>query len=156
MSTNQAQPSLESQIPLEVLNEVKVKAVVESSFATGPGFCAGKVDKHDPAITFDQGLAWMERYRRHLKGACMIFDDESRLYFAWGKFDCYVAKPSTPRPEPGIEMADLTDPEVLALHGLRIEGREIKVDDKRGVVIGQLSDEEFARYQKRLTHKPTV
>jgi hypothetical protein len=53
-------------------------------------------------------------------------------------------------------MADLTDPEVLALHGLRIEGREIKVDDKRGVVIGQLSDEEFARYQKRLTHKPTV
>jgi hypothetical protein len=144
-------PSLPSQIPSDVQFMVKGKSVVETSFATGPGFCAGKVDKHDPGITFDQGLAWLERYREHLKGGCLIFADESRLWFSWQKFDRYEAKPKTARPEPGIEMADLTDPNFLKALGMKRVGNKIVSDDAEAVVFGEYENREIEVIKKRET-----
>ena len=145
---SQDQPSLQSQIPESILNKIKDKPVVETSFATGPGFCVGKVDKHDPAITFEQGLAWMERFRGDLKGGCIIFEDESRLWFSWYKFDRYEAKPKTPRPEPGIEMADMTEPKFLKLCGLRRKGNKI-VGATGGMVFGEYTDKQMAQIHLR-------
>ena len=142
-------PSLLSQIPSDVQLTVKDKPVVETSFGTGPGFCAGKVDKHDPGITFDQGLAWLERYREHLKGGCLIFADESRLWFSWQKFDRYEAKPKTARPEPGIEMADLTDPRFLSAMGCKRVGNKIVSDDAEAVVFGEYDEQQMKVIRKR-------
>jgi hypothetical protein len=153
MSTNEAQESLLSQIPLDVQAKVKSKLVVETSFATGPGFCAGKVEKHNPPITFEQGIAWLERYRGDLKGGCVIFDGESRLWFSWGKFDRYEARPKTPRPEPGITLADLTDPETLKLFGCRREGNKVVTDQKEPVVLGEYTDEQLKVIKSREAKK---
>jgi len=136
------QESLLSQIPLDVQAKVKSKTVVETSFATGPGFCAGKVEKHNPPITFEQGVAWLERYRGDLKGGCIIFEGESRLWFRWGKFDRYEAKPKTPRPVPGIALADLTDPEVIYANGLRRDGNKLVTDSDKAYTVAILTDEQ--------------
>ena len=150
MSTNQEQPSLQSQIPARTLNKVIGKPVVETSFATGPSFCAGKVEKHDPPITFEEGIAWLERYRADLKAGCLIFNDESRLWFSWGKYDRYVTKPKTPRPEPGIEMADLTDPAFLRLSGLKRRGNKIILKyEGETTVIGEFTAEQMERIRAR-------
>lgn len=146
MSTEE---SLLSQIPLDVQAKVRSKPVVETSFATGPGFCAGKVEKHNPPITFEQGIAWLERYRGDLKGGCVIFEGESRLWFSWGKFDRYEAKPKTPRPEPGIALADLTDPEVIYANGLRREGNKLVTDSAKAYTVAILTDEQMKLIKDR-------
>jgi hypothetical protein len=154
MSTDNVQPSLQSQIPARILNKVKGKPVVETSFATGPSFCAGKVEEHSPAITLEQGLAWLERYRGDLKGGCIVFKDESRLCFSWGRYSSYVAEPKTPRPQPGVEMADLTDPAVLRRHGLNRRGEKIIL--KHGgktTVLGEFTAEQMGTIRARKSRK---
>ena len=48
-----------------------------------------------------------------------------------------------------FEVADMTNPKHLALHGLKLKGRHIVSDDAEELKIGELSDEEWARVQKR-------
>ena len=47
-----------------------------------------------------------------------------------------------------FEVADMTNPKHLALHGLKLKGRDIVTQDDE-TKIGELSDEEWARVQKR-------
>jgi hypothetical protein len=43
------------------------------------------------------------------------------------------------------EHADMTNPDHLKAHGLKLVGRDIVIDDGSGVVLGQISDEDAAR-----------
>ena len=47
------------------------------------------------------------------------------------------------------EAADLTNPEILALCGLKLKGREIVSADEEEVVLGELTEEDYARVQAR-------
>lgn len=149
MPTNDPQDSLVSQIPVKVLKKVSALMVIETSFATGPGFCAGKVEEYPTPISFEQGMAWLERNRAYLKGGCMVFEDRSALWFAWNKYDRYASKPLKELPRPGIEAIDLTDPEDLYDFGLKRKGRFIVEDDESEQVFAEYTDEEMARIRAR-------
>lgn len=98
------QASLLSMIPAWTLSRVGRKRVVETSFATGPGFCAGRVERHRPPISFEQGVAWLERYREHLKGGAIVFEDRGIVWFNWGRYARYQAKAARELPRPGIKL----------------------------------------------------
>lgn len=101
MST-EAHASLISQIPASVLKRVAKKRVIESGFATGPGYCVSKVEPYDPPVSFAQGLAWLERYRGNLKGASLVFEDRSILWFGFERYERYQSKPAKELPRAGL------------------------------------------------------
>ena len=94
---------VKASIPAEVLEKVQARRVVEAAFGAGPSFCAGKVDKFDPPVSLDEGLAWIQQYLHVMRRGSLFLDDRSLLVFE--PLDGFVKYDPTPHregPSPGV------------------------------------------------------
>lgn len=57
------------------------KRVITAGFGAGPGCIGQKVEHFDPPISLDQGLIWIERWRKTFKKARLMLDDGGKLKF---------------------------------------------------------------------------
>lgn len=149
MSTD-SQVSLQSLVPPKILKKIITKKVIETSFGAGPACCAGKVETHPIPIEFEKGMEFLERFRRAMTAGCLVFEDGSRLWFRWDKFERYIAGAVEERPSPGVELGDMTDPAFLKLFGLRRKGNKIMGGT---TIFGEYTDEEMKIIVKRLEEK---
>jgi hypothetical protein len=152
MSTDK-QVSLQSLIPPKVLKKIAGKKVIETSFGAGPACCAGKVESLAIPIEFEQGMEFLERFRRAMTAGCLVFEGGSRLWFRWDKFERYVPGSIEDRPSPGVELGDLTNPRFLKLCGLKRKGNKMVAADGSGWVYSEYTHEEMKIIEERLEEK---
>ena len=97
-------------IPVAILKQVQSKRVVETSFGAGPGYCVGRVEAHQPSISFEAALAILERYNRMMRAGCIVFEDRSLLWFQQNTYERYQAKGKKQAPRPGLTVPTMEGP----------------------------------------------
>lgn len=56
-------------------------------FGTGPGYAAQHTERFDPPVDFNDGIAWLERYRSIYRRARLEFESGLRLWFSGATFE---------------------------------------------------------------------